>query len=66
MVLLLNIAFPIWGVGTGFPGLSSPPADGEEAALLPSRQRAISVGAGCAPVPVIASGAGMDPDPGLC
>lgn len=27
--------FPIWGVGSSFPGLSSPPADGEEAALPP-------------------------------
>lgn len=37
MVLLLNIAFPIWGVGAA-PRGCFPPADGEEAALPPGRQ----------------------------
>lgn len=37
MVLLPNIAFPIWGVGAA-PRGCFPPADGEGAALPPGRQ----------------------------
>jgi len=43
MVLLLNIAFPIWGVGTGFPGRSPRRWWGGSSAC--SRQRAKSIGA---------------------
>lgn len=55
MVLLPNIALPIWGVGAA-PRGCFPPADGEGAALPPGRQE-------LNPAVLGARGAGPDPHP---
>lgn len=55
MVLLPNIALPIWGVGAA-PRGCFPPADGEGAALPPGRQE-------LNPAVLGARGTGPDPHP---